>query len=105
MKDLRSRLAPDDPLLREGQLSEAEARRLRERILAAKPAHSGPYSALMLPVAAMLLLMAAGSGWLVRTSLPEGAADSAQVRTRQFQFSTSGGTRILWTFNDNFELR
>jgi len=105
MKDLRSRLTQGDPLLREGDLSEAESRRLRGQILAAKPAAASVQSRLVLPIAAMLLFMAAGSGWLVRTSVPTRVLESSQARTRQLQFSTAGGTRVIWTFNDNFELR
>jgi hypothetical protein len=105
MTDLRSRLAQGDPLRREEQLSGAESQRLREQILAAKPAATVSYSRLMLPIAAMLLFVAFGSVWLVRTSVPGAALEPAQVRPRQLQFSTSGGTRIIWTFNDNFELR
>ncbi len=105
MKDLRSRLTQGDPLLREGELSGAESRRLREQILAAKPVSTVSYSKLMFPIAAMLLFVAVGSVWLVRTSVPEAALETSQVRPRQLQFSTAGGTRIFWTFNDNFELR
>jgi len=105
MKDLRSRLTQGDPLLREGELSGAESRRLREQILAAKPAAMVSYSKLMLPIAAMLLFVTVGSAWLVRTSVPIRVLESSQARTRQLQFSTAGGTRVIWTFNDNFELR
>jgi hypothetical protein len=105
MKDLRSRLTQEDPLRREGQLSGAESQRLREHILAAKPAATASYSRLMLPIAAMLLFVAFGSVWLVRTSVPGAVLEPTQARPRQLQFSTSGGTRIIWTFNDNFELR
>jgi hypothetical protein len=105
MKDLRSRLTQDDPLLREGDLSGAESRRLREQILTAKPAAGSVQSRLVLPIAAMLLFIAVGSGWLVRTSVPARVLESSQARTRQLQFSTAGGTRVIWTFNDNFELR
>ena len=105
MKDLRSRLTQGDPLLREGDLSEAESRRLRGQILAAKPTSPSVQSRLSFPVTVMLLFVAVGSVWLVRTSVPGATPESSQVRTRQLQFSTSGGTRIIWTFNDNFELR
>jgi hypothetical protein len=105
MKDLRSRLTQGDPLLREGDLSEAESRRLRGQILAAKPAAMVSSSKLMLPIAAMLLIVTVGSAWLVRTSVPIRMLESSQARTRQLQFSTAGGTRVIWTFNDNFELR
>jgi len=105
MKDLRSRLAHADPLLREGELSGAESRRLREQILAAKPASRSVQSRLAFPVTVMLLFVAVGSVWLVRTSVPTRALESSQARTRQLQFSTAGGTRVIWTFNDNFELR
>ena len=105
MNDLRSRLTQGDPLLHEAELSGFESRRLREHVLAAKPAAKASYSTLMLPVAAMLLVMAVGSGWWVRTSIPEAPPESTHLRTRQLQFSTPGGTRILWTFNDDLELR
>ena len=105
MKDLRSRLTQGDPLLREGELSGAESHRMREQILAVKPASTAPHSKLVFPIAAMLLFVAAGSGWWVRTSVPEVVLEPSQARPRQLQFSTAGGTRIIWTFNDNFELR
>lgn len=105
MKDLRSRLRQGDPLLREGELSGVESRRLREHVLAAKPTAASVQSKLVLPIAAMLLFIAVGSGWLVRTSVPTPVLESSQARTRQLQFSTAGGTRVIWTFNDNFELR
>jgi hypothetical protein len=105
MKDLRSRLTQDDPLLREGELSGAESRRLREQILSAKPLSHSVQSRLAFPVIVMLMFVALGSVWLVRTSVPGAAPDSSQVRMRQLQFSTAGGTRVIWTFNDNFELR
>lgn len=105
MKDLRSRLTQGDPLLREDELSGAESRRLREQILAAKPASHPGQSRLALPVTVMLLFVAVGSMWLVRTSVPGPMVESSAVRTRQLQFSTAGGTRVIWTFNENFELR
>jgi hypothetical protein len=107
MNDLRSRLTQDDPLLRERDLSGAESHRLRERILAAKPASTVSYSKVMFPIAAMLLFVAVGSGWWVRSSVPDTALalEPSQVRPRQLQFSTPGGTRVIWTLNDNFELR
>jgi len=105
MKDLRSRLTQGDPLLREGELSTAESRRLREHILATKPASLSVQSRLAFPVTVMLLFVAVGSMWWVRTSLPGAAPEPAQARPRQLQFLTSGGTRVIWTFNDNFELR
>jgi hypothetical protein len=105
MKDLRSRLTQGDPVRLEGELSGTESRRLREQILAAKPVPKSAHSRIAYPIAAMLLFVAVGSGWLVRTSVPEAALGPTESRPRQLQFSTSGGTRIIWTFNDNFELR
>ena len=105
MNDLRSRLTQGDPLLLEGELSTAESRRLREQLLSAKPVSSAVQSRLVLPIAAMLLFVAVGTAWLVRTSVPMRVLESSQARTRQLQFSTAGGTRVIWTFNDNFELR
>ena len=104
MRDLRSRLTEGDPLLREEPLTGAESERLRLRVLA-KQSTTTAYSRLMLPITAMLLFVAVGSAWLVRTSVPGAVVEPTQLRPRQLQFSTSGGTRIIWTFNDNFELR
>jgi hypothetical protein len=105
VKDLRAQLTQDDPLRLEGELSGIESRRLREQVLVVKPESQPSFSRLVGPITAMLLFVAAGSAWLVRTSVPEVALESSQVRPRQLQFSTPGGTRIIWTFNDNFELR
>ena len=105
MNDLRSRLRQGDPLLQEGELSRAESQRLREQILSAKPASTIGRRKFGFPIALVLLCMAAASVWFVRTSAPGAAVEYPSDRPRQLQFSTSGGTRVIWTFNDNFELR
>jgi hypothetical protein len=105
MRDLRSRLRQADPLLREGELPRVRSQRLREQILSVRSSPTSAQSRFGFPIAAVLLSMAAGSAWLVRTSAPAPAVEYSSLRTRQLQFSTSGGTRVIWTFNDSFELR
>ena len=105
MNGLRSHLKRADPLVHEVELPRVEFARMREQILSARPEPAVRRARLVLPIAVILLCVSAGSVWFVRTSPAETGASSAQVPPRQLQFATAGGTRVIWTFNPNFELR
>ena len=105
MNDLRSHLKRGDPLVHEDDLPRADFARMRAEILSATPEPAARRGRVVLPIAVILLCVSAGSMWFVRTSSPESEASSAPIQPRQLQFATAGGTRVIWTFNPNFELR
>jgi hypothetical protein len=113
MTDIRDRLREADPLLNEPALSGDEVARMRRTILAAAPAPhdtSRLHWKKMLPLAAAVALIAgAGVDTARRTARQAPAiatappAVAAGSRT-QLQFSTPGGTRIIWTIDPAFQL-
>ena len=104
MNDLRSILQKGDPLAREGELSPIEASRMRHIVLSAADRGVVRNLRLAFPIAAMLFVASAGSAWWV-SQLPEKAEAPAQTSLRQLQFSSAGGTRVIWTFNPDLEVR
>lgn len=113
MKDIRSLLDEADPLRREPELSEADATRMRSVIVSAarQPGRPSPFwsGALALAAAAVLAVVA---GTLGERSLPTrqvssqiepAIAPAAIGERRQLQFSTPGGTRIIWTLDPEFQ--
>ena len=115
MKDLRTYLRQGDPLVREAGLSPAEIDRIRSHVLTAKREAVSRLDAVFVALAATLLLAITGGVLLTRAPLPASgpvepsAAAPSDVTTkstlRQLQFSAPGGTRVIWTFNPNFEVR
>lgn len=103
MNSIQSRLRAGDPASREPQMSGADAARIRESILAARPATSR-FGATV-PVAIALLGAAGGSVWVVQSTPPAEVRQIEPPRQRQLQFSTPGGTRVIWFFNPDFEVR
>jgi hypothetical protein len=114
MKGVRSLLVEADPLCREPELSESERARMRSVIVSAarQPARPSPFwsGAFALAAAVVLTIIA---GTLSDRSLPPRQASSpiepavapaANGERRQMQFSTPGGTRIIWTLDPGFEL-
>ncbi len=115
MKDVRSLLVEADPLRREPELSESDRVRMRTAIVnaARRPAKPSPFwsGAFALAAAVVLTIIA---GTLSERSLPPRhvsspiepvLAPAANGERRQMQFSTPGGTRIIWTLDPGFELR
>ncbi len=98
-------------------LSEQDAQSVRRVVVvAAQEPRSMAVSWLPRPVAiAAMVALLVVSGILARRQLPR--SDSAAVPQpqspagtqaddrRQLQFSTPGGTRIIWTFNPDFDLK
>jgi hypothetical protein len=114
MKDLRTKLREVDPLTREGGLSSDQVARMRRLVLSATPELPSSHRRVHLAIAATLLLTTVGGVLLTRASLPESAQKSATTTAtgvmdaqplRQLQFSAPGGTRVIWTFNPNLEVR
>ena len=104
MNDLRSLLQEGDPLTREGGLSPVEANRMRHVVMSAADRGVVRNLRLAFPIAAMLVVASAGSAWFIARS-PVKDEVPAQAALRQLQFSSAGGTRVIWTFNPDLEVR
>ena len=127
MTDWKTRLREADPERRSVAPGD-EVARVREIVIAAASVTSSsgrPLWRRPLAVAAALLL-AIGAGAATARQVagnrealpiavsPEGAAGAnveaaedpaADVERQQLQFSTPGGTRIIWVFDSNFEVK
>jgi len=79
MKELKERLLSGDPVLREGELDEADARAIHHSIL----------------LAVRTRPVTTSYRWL-RPLVVAGP--------RQMQFASPGGTRIIWTFHHDLDL-
>jgi len=105
MNDLRSHLQRGDPLSHEGGLTPADAMRMRRNILSAAPVANVGTGWRFVSVTAMLILVCVGSIWFVRVAVPEPVVLRAEQPHQQLQFSAPNGTRIIWTFNPDLEVR
>jgi hypothetical protein len=113
--DWRTRLRAGDPAL-DGDLDVEAAAEIRRRILAAvQPAtlQTWPWPRPMLVAATLALTIAAGAA--AGRQLAPPTADTATRAAvqgagttderRQLQFSTPGGTRIIWVFDPQFTMK
>jgi len=103
---LKQRLQHADPIRREGTLSDAEVLGLRRRVLASvRSEHAGRrwFSLPFLLAAAALALVVGVTVFGIharRSALDSSATvDSQPDDTRQVQFETPGGTRIIWVLS------
>lgn len=112
MKDLRTLLKESDPLRDDPGLSAADAQAIRRAMLRAVNTMSTVFWPRALPVAALVVMMlvtGALAGRRLRGPEPAVAANphvdvAGSHERRQVQFSTPGGTRIIWTIDPNFQL-
>ena len=117
MTDLTRLLLDADPVREDSQLGSDQAQRIRRTVLAALPEQSQIHTPWHRPfalAAVALLFLAlgtmAGHRALARRVPTPPAADLAAVdgrgggERRQLQFSTPGGTRVIWIFDDNLRL-
>lgn len=108
--DLREWLQRGDPADEEKMTLE-ETRLMRQRILATAPETRRPW---FVPLAALagavalagvlLLLRPAPATMEYSTAVRPAVAETSQRAARQVQFTTSSGTRIVWTLDPEFEL-
>ena len=120
MTDLKTLLTDGDPVRKEGELSPADASRMRRLIVAAAPEPSVARTPWQRPfaIAAIGALVAvvgaiAGHRRIVEpvpatpATEPLAAIGGSSIadERRQLQFATSGGTRIIWIFDDNLRLQ
>jgi hypothetical protein len=122
MTDLTKLLRDADPLHEDEGLSPAEALAIRRRMLAevrpaffAIPAWQRPLA--VTAVVALMVVVGVVTGRRMsndetvsaispRTaSIVPAGGSSAGSEMRQLQFSTPGGTRIIWIFDQNFRLQ
>jgi len=116
MKDVKRQLVEGDPIVREAGLDARDAQAIRQRMLVesrTRPA-STPRVWWTTPVVvagavAACVMLAIGLGMRIDggDSMPAPAVQPASPRDRistQLQFATTGGTRIIWTFHERFDL-
>jgi hypothetical protein len=115
MKNLKQQLVDGDPAAREGGLDAGDAHVIRQRMLVeAQVQAAQPRVWWLEPLAlggavAACLMLAIGIGMRIdtnRTSTPSETRPAAvhdRGRT-QLQFATTGGTRIIWTFQEKLDL-
>jgi len=115
MKDLKQRLVDGDPIAHEPAMSDADVQAMRRAIVVEarrQPARSPMLSwprplALAAALAACLVL---GISIGVRISdnapviVPPRASRPASDVRRKLQMTSPGGTRIIWTFHQEFDL-
>ena len=120
MTDLKTLLTDGDPVRKEGELSPADASRMRRLIVAAAPEPSVARTPWQRPFAiaaigALVAVVGAIAGHrrsvdpvpANQATEPLAAIGGSSIadERRQLQFSTSGGTRIIWIFDDNLRLQ
>lgn len=121
MTDLRSRLLDALRDEEEERLSADEAAAMRRVVVSAARADASESARMWLPplaVAATVVAMVAIGIAIgqrldsrpVRAGAPDGAigdqpAGPMPARARQLYFSTPGGTRIIWIFNSDLDLK
>ena len=115
MNDWRTALRDTDPAAH-AQLSNDDAQLMRRAILAEVPPAASRSARLWvqpLLVAATIALMIGTGALAGRRAVSDDArgggvvskADDDRAETRQLQFATPGGTRIIWVFNSEFDLK
>jgi hypothetical protein len=118
MTELRRHLQDGDPLFREPALAREEVERMRRVVVTAAREERRRVSVTALALVTGLSGVAALGVWTVGET-PRGRATSAALPTtqrttevqppkaehRQLHFSTSGGTRVIWVFNSQFQER
>ena len=111
MKDLKAQLLDGDPIAREGKLDAVDARMIRQRILVEATTRPVPAPswwprplAVAAALAACLLLAITIGGRLDSNDARVAPSAPKATPARQMQFAAPGGTRIIWTFHQEFEL-
>ena len=108
--DYRRLLAEGDPVAREPELDVFHAQTMRQRVVLESRSERVEREVLSraLAVAAAIaacLIVGVTVGLRMNDRQPLAPAPVATHTTpRQMQFSTPGGTRIIWTFHQEFDL-
>ena len=119
MKDLRELLQEHDPAKGSSSPSAEELASMRERLVAAAGDSSTPrFRPVRWVAAAAILFVVVMSGWswmrqgisklpaepVVQSEIQLEVQNEEPRRTRQVQFSTPNGTRIIWLLDSEFEV-
>ena len=106
MKSLRDHLREGDPVALETPLSTSDSQRLRRAVLAAVASRPSPASFrrrawALAGVLAIAAAVAGANRWAHSSHVSQAPSSEARVESpaRQLQFSTPGGTRVIWVFN------
>jgi acyl-CoA reductase-like NAD-dependent aldehyde dehydrogenase len=120
MPDLKTLLTEGDPVRNEGELSPADASRMRRLIVAATAGPSVARTPWQRPfaiaaVGALVAVVGAIAGHrrivdpvpATQATEPLAAIGGSSIadERRQLQFATPGGTRIIWIFDQNLRLQ
>lgn len=112
MTDLRTLLREGDPLTGEPALTGAHCARIKARIRAEAGAADARVWVGSLLVGASLAAVSVAVFVTAASRPPStaGRSDDAPVpavarETRHLQFATPGGTRIIWVFDSQFDVR
>ena len=121
MTDLSTLLKDADPVAREASLSPEDALRMRREMLAAlpvsvdvRPVWRRPLTFAAAAALMMTVITVAGhrTGSVQSSDeapgpspAPSDGGSSGSIATRQLQFATPGGTRIIWIFDENLRLQ
>ena len=117
MNELRDWLKDGDPVASEPPPSDADVRRMRQAIVAARASHQSSFadwarSAWAAATVVVALTIAVSmSGWLKPADQPRSViTDAAPIvappergERRQVQMIAPGGTRVIWIFNADFQ--
>jgi hypothetical protein len=113
MKDLRTVLREGDPAAADQGLTPDQTTRMRRAIVIAARRPDvvrTPWQQPLAVAAMVVLTVAAGvfAGQRLARSQPEGVDQPRATpieERRQLQFSTPGGTRIIWVFDPEFSVK
>jgi hypothetical protein len=114
MKNLRKLLRDGDPLTHERPLSSDEIEWMRHIVLTTTPRRRmRPWVMSVAAASAFGLVAGAGVWWnttvrqqpILQTDAAKSAAPATPGERRQLQVTTPGGTRVIWVFDSNFDMR
>ena len=110
------RLRAEDPCRDQDGLTDRDVQRMRQVVLGAARADTRRVWSTPMVLAAVMVAVVCAGVWAVREPAPsrvvasngperqKPAADRSSG-VRQMQFSTPGGTRVIWVFDASFEMR
>ncbi|MCH7781197.1 MAG: hypothetical protein IH848_10145 [Acidobacteria bacterium] len=114
--EIRELLRQGDPAGNDRGLGADEAARMRRRIVTEATTRKAPlFRPIPALAAAAIIILVVATGWrFLRPEVPAGPDGSKTAavpgpaaperRTRQVQFLTPGGTRIIWLLDSEFEV-
>jgi hypothetical protein len=115
MKEIQTVLREADPIAREGGASTAASERMRHRIRSGIRTVEPRDRRLFPLLAAAVLFLSVGAIWMASRQLPSHHVSDAPPKSlaeadeshesRQVQFFTPGGTRVIWTLHPKLESR